>query len=318
MFVALLKSWCDQQISIFMQVCQEINFPISQEKTYWGDTVLVFLGMLLNTELQIVSVLVEKVQKAIDLIDSVLNRRSKKITLNQLQKICGFLNFLCRSVYPGRAFTCRLYSHTKGCDKLKLHHHIKISGDMWEDLKMWLRSLWDPSVYSRGFMDFDKVWNAEEIRMFSDASKNPLLGFGSVCNDSWTYSQWDREFMEVDPSIEFLELFAVVVGVINWIHRFSNKRIILFCDNQSVVGMINKTTSSCDNCLTLIRILVFQGLKHNIRIYAHYIESKANKAADFLSRLKLNKFFSLSESWDSQPSDIPEEIWPIQKIWRSH
>ena len=42
-----------------------------------------------------------------------------------------------------------------------------------------------------------------------------------------------------DPSIEFLELYAVTVAVVTWIYRFRNRRIVLFCDNQAAVAMIN-------------------------------------------------------------------------------
>ena len=268
LFVALLRIWCDNQIRVFMQVCAEIRFPVSLEKTCWSGQVMIFLGMLIDTVQQIVAVPVDKVERALQLIQNVLNKPSRKITLNQLQKICGFLNFLCRSVFPGRAFTRRLYSHTKGCNKLKPHHHLRVTSDMREDLTMWSRFLNDPSVYCRGFMDFDNTWNADQIAMYSDTSKNPDLGYGAVCQDSWTYGQWDSDFMVLDPSIEYLELYALVVGVVNWIHRFSNRRIILFCDNQSVVSMVNKTTSSCLKCLKLIRILVFHSLKCNVRVYA--------------------------------------------------
>ena len=286
LFVALLKSWCDAQLQTFLDMCKEIWFLVSEEKMFWSDSVITFLGMLINSVNQIVSIPVEKIAKGKTLIENVLSK--KKLTLNQLQKICGFLNFLCRVVIPGRAFTRRLYRYTSGSHKLKPHHHLRINGEMRDDLRMWLRFLNDPSAYCRGFMDFDKTWNAEEIKMFSDASKNPKLGFGSICDRLWTFSQWDSDFItEHNPSIEYLELFGVLVSVINWLHHFKNQRIILFCNNQSMVSMINSTTSSCKNCLVLIQLLVFHSLKHNVRVFACYITSKANKPADFLSRLKI-------------------------------
>ena len=45
------------------------------------------------------------------MITAVLNKNKarkaaqRKITVLQLQKICGFLNFLGRAIIPGRAFT---------------------------------------------------------------------------------------------------------------------------------------------------------------------------------------------------------------------
>ena len=84
------------------------------EKTFWGDTILTFLGLLVDTINQIISIPCEKIAQVVNMIQFILNKRSKgkalKITVLQLQKICGFLNFLGRAVVPGRAFTWRLYS----------------------------------------------------------------------------------------------------------------------------------------------------------------------------------------------------------------
>ena len=55
-FVALLKWLCNSQINTFLEVCKEIKFPVALEKTYWGTTVLVFLGLLLDSERQLVCI----------------------------------------------------------------------------------------------------------------------------------------------------------------------------------------------------------------------------------------------------------------------
>ena len=318
LFAALLRSWCDGQVRIFLQICEEIQFPVSQEKTFWSCTILVFLGLLIDTVNQVISVPREKIDKALKLINEIIGK--KKITLKQLQSICGFLNFLGRAIVPGRAFTRRLYMFTKGkisTGKLKPHHHIRVTTEMRADLMMWQQFLRDePSVYCRGFLDFDSIINADQIQMYSDASRNWTLGVGGICQNSWFYTQWDRTFMEkVTPSIEYLELFGVVATALNWLGRFTNRRVVLFCDNQSVVHMVNKTTSSCPNCLALIRILVLHCMKINVRLFAKYLTSKQNKNADLLSRMRIQQFKQQSDSWDEAQTGVPDKMWPIQKIW---
>ena len=49
-FVALHKALCDEQVQQFLDVCQEINFPVSLEKTFWGTLILIFLGLLIDTD----------------------------------------------------------------------------------------------------------------------------------------------------------------------------------------------------------------------------------------------------------------------------
>ena len=145
LFAALLRLLCNKQVKEFLQVCESIAFPVALEKTFWATTKMVFLGMLIDTVNQCVCVPIDKINKAVSLIESVLVSKSKKVTLNQLQKICGFLNFLGRCIIPGRAFT-RLYAYTVS-DKLKPHHHIRLNTEMREDLCMWLTFLEHPSFF---------------------------------------------------------------------------------------------------------------------------------------------------------------------------
>ena len=315
MFVALLKALCNAQLDVFLDVCKQINFPISIEKTFWGTTQMTFLGLLIDAAAQTVSIPVEKVEKARNLLTTVLNKPSKKITVKHLQQICGFLNFIGRCIVPGRAFTRRLYSYTSGATNLRDHHHIRINSEMRADLTTWLTFVNHKAIFSRHFIDMQKMYNAEEILMYSDASRSEILGFGGICDESWMFGQWPENYIkQYEPSIEYLELYALLATVLNWIHRFKDKRIILFCDNQSVVQMVNNTTSSCKNCMVLIRILVLKSMIENVRIFAKFVPSKSNTAADLLSRLKIEKFKKL-KIWEEYPMEIPEQIWPIQKLW---
>ena len=53
-FASFLKTLCNAQIRIFLDICKDSNFPVSMEKTYWDTTRLVFLELLINTILRIV------------------------------------------------------------------------------------------------------------------------------------------------------------------------------------------------------------------------------------------------------------------------
>ena len=314
LFVAMMKALCDGHITLFLLICKRIGMPISIEKTFWSSTQMTFLGFLIDTVRQIILIPVDKLNKAIDLINKVLAKDSKKLTLKQLQQICGYLNFLGRCIIPGRAFTRRLYAYIN--NKLKPHHHIRINSEMRRDLEMWRMFLTDQSAYARGFMDFAADTNAKEISMFSDASRSEILGMGVICQNSWTFVKWPENYIKkLEPSIEYLELYALVIGVSLWIQRFQNRRIVLFCDNQAVVHMVNNTTSSCKNCMVLIRKLVLKSLQHNVRVFAKYIKSSENKASDYLSRMKFKKFFELKNSWEAEKTELPTDLWPIENLW---
>ena len=130
------------------------------------------------------------------------------------------------------------------------------------------------------------------------------------------YGRWDTLFLECQPSIEYLELYGVTAAVLQWIRRFQNKKICLFCDNISVVHMINNMSSSCGHCMILLRLVVLEGLRYNVKITARYINTKKNGRADALSRLDFDRFFRLSKAnIDEEPTSPPERIWPVNKIW---
>ena len=111
-FAALMKLMCNGQIKSFLAICQEINFPVALDKTYWASTQIVFLGILIDTLRQMIFIPAEKVELAVATIKRFL--QSKKCTVRELQKLTGTLNFFGRCIVPARAFTRRLYSKMAG------------------------------------------------------------------------------------------------------------------------------------------------------------------------------------------------------------
>ena len=102
LFVAFIKRECDEQVKVFIQACSQIKFPVALEKTWWGTTLLSFLGLLLDTVNSVVCLPTDEVQKALNWVEFFLNKENKKATVLQYQKLCGTLNFLCRCVILGR------------------------------------------------------------------------------------------------------------------------------------------------------------------------------------------------------------------------
>ena len=321
-FAALMKIACDSQINTFLEVCASIKFPVSMEKTFWGTTKLTFLGLLLDTVSQLICIPTEKIEKAVKLINYVLDRHSRKITLNELQQVTGFLNFLCKAVVPGRAFTRRLYHvEERAVEKnMKKHHHIRVTAEIKLDLEMWLQFLGHPSAYARNFIDFNSLITSEDVDFYTDATANPELGCGGICGNDWFILQWDENFvMKHNPSINYLELYAVTIAVNLWLPKFAIRRICIFCDNMSVVQMVNKSSSKCKNCMVLIRIITLIALRNNVKLSVKHVSGKLNTYSDLLSRLEYKKFRKLARAekrvFNNSPNEIPSDLYPMEKIW---
>ena len=192
-FVKVLKLLCNWQVNQFLNVCQEIGFPVALEKTHWGCQFLVFLGFLLDMVNKQVAIPVEKLVKALSMVEEMLN--SKKTTVHKIQRLCGVLNFLCRIVIPGRAFTRRLYALTANKEgvALKQYHHVNVKRETKLDLEIWRKFLMNSNLFCRHFFDFG-LQQITDIRMYSDASRNFTLGsFGAWCEQSWMQGFWHEE-----------------------------------------------------------------------------------------------------------------------------
>ena len=318
-FAAWLRSLCDDQVRVFLDICNKIGFPVSLEKTVWSTTVIVFLGLMIDTEKCLICIPLDKIHKAVELIGQILN--SKKIQVFQLQKLCGFLNFLGKCIIPGRAFTRRLYAPTAG-KVMKPHYHLRVNMEMKMDLTIWQAVLNNQNIFCRPFMDFSKCWHADDLDWYTDSSKNPNLGMGGYFKNLWFSQKWDSQFIiDANPSIQYLELFAVTTAIMAWIHLIPNRRVVIFTDNDSVKNMINNSTSGCKNCMVLIRLIVMKGIVYNTRIFAKHVPTKSNKLADLLSRMKIKQFWKeiqkRNKPMNDQKIDIPKEVWPMRSIWMS-
>ena len=317
-FVHALRRVCQHNLNLFIQLCRDINMPISLEKTTNSTTSITFLGLLIDLKRQMVFVPVDKLTKAIELIDFVLNKKSRKITLKQLQKLCGYLNFLSKAIVAGRAFTRRLYSF--GSALTKPNHHLKVKKEMQYDLLAWRTFLTNQTMCGRPFFHFDLEVHSEDIGFYTDASRNQELGCGGICGRNWFIMQWEEKLIDqLQPSIAFLELYTAAIGILAWLNEsLANRKVIIYCDNMSVVYMLNKTSSSCKHCMILIRIIVLHCMIHNIVLVAKHVPTNVNLFADALSRLKYREFWRLaraqSKNFTKRPTPIPEVLTNIDNF----
>ena len=132
------------------------------------------------------------------------------------------------------------------------------------------------------------------------------------------FGVWGHDFIdECDPSIAFLELYAVALSIKLWLKKFQNMRIILFCDNDGAVRMINRQSSRCRRCMNLIRIITLESLACNTRIFAKHVKGIHNGISDSLSRMDFNRFKRLTKDMDMEhyPDSLPFEMYPPRKMW---
>ena len=137
-------------------------------------------------------------------------------------------------------------------------------------------------------MELSSLLTAEILDFYTDAAKEVSLGSGGVFKNKWYFLQQENGLISTeDPNIE---LYAICVAVFMWVDELKNRRLTLFCDNQSIVTMVNNTTSKCKKCMVLISMLILKSLQINSRIFCHSIHGLTNIRSDLLSRQKIERY----------------------------
>ena len=100
-------------------------------------------------------------------------------------------------------------------------------------------------------------------------------------------------------SIEWQELFPIVVACTLWYPHFSGKRIQFWC----VVAIINSGHSKAPRVMDLVCFLVLISMKHNF-LRACHVPWVNNEIADALSRFRVQRFREPAASAHQTPCTI--------------
>ena len=102
-------------------------------------------------------------------------------------------------------------------------------------------------------------------------------------------------------SIEWQELFLIVVACAIWYPLFKGKRLQFWCDNQSVVSIRKSGHSKAPLIMELVRKLVLLSMEHNFLVRARHVPGVSNEIADALSRFQMQRFWALAPDTDQIP-----------------
>ena len=150
------------------------------------------------------------------------------------------------------------------------------------------------------------VTPSPDLELYTDAASS--IGFGGYFNGQWFQGRWPPH-LQLDStrgiSIEWQELFPIVVACAIWFPRFSGKRIQFWCDNESVVAIINSGHSKVPRIMDLLRFLVLISMKHNFYVRARHVPGVSNEIADALSRFQDARFRAVAPKAETIPCTIP-------------
>ena len=133
-----------------------------------------------------------------------------------------------------------------------------------------------------GFFLSTSWMDSDSLTLHTDASGT--LGYGGILGNKWFQGQWETHQQLNAPgiSIAWQGLFALVVACHIWTDEFANKRIVFYCDNASVVSIVNSKQSRIPRVMDLVWHLTLLTLRHNFYRRERHIEGKKNDIADSL------------------------------------
>ena len=283
-----------------------LRVPTVASKTMGPSQVLEFMGVVPDSNPMEARLPEDKLASIRQLLESFTNRRSARLV--DLQSLIGTLQFACKAVVPGRTFFQRIINLTRGVKHR--FHHIRLNKEFSRDIQMWKVFLaqWN----GRSFFLDSRVTSSLDLQLYTDAAST--VGFGGFLNGKWFQGRRPPHLLINKTKgirIEWQELFPIVLACALWYPHFSSKRLQFWCDNQSVVAIINSGHSKAPRVMDLVRFFVLISMKHNFLVRARHVPGVNNEIADALSRFQLQRFRELAPGADQTPYNIPPSFMTL-------
>ena len=199
----------------------------------------------------VVKIPADKVKELLNQIKTVAS--AKKVTLKQLQSLCGLLAFCTKALPAGTAFSRQLYMATSKANKP--FHFIRVTKNMFEDLMIWKYFL---EEFNGITYILDETWLSNyDLQLFSDSSGLAENGCSGYFMGRWFFLQWPKEWENTDilKDMTYLEIIPIALAIYLWNAELFKRRVLLHVDNMAVVAILNKKNQQVHVHLTYLDAL---------------------------------------------------------------
>ena len=286
------KEQCETNLRVMIDTCNMIGFTVNPRKISYPTTVIEFLGLVIDSIKMETRISQERL---CDIITELLQFKNRRwCTKRQLLSLIGKLVFISRVVKSGRSFVRRMIETSKHIKHL--HHRVRLKRHFRDDIRWWLQFL---PTWNGVSIVADDIWNnSSKLQLFTDASDTAVSAY---FNGQWCILPYELEMSYLrEMSINFGELFAIIMAMCTWGNILAGTKILLFCDNLSVCQIINSGVSKNVDIMKLVRTLFFVCASFSIECRAVHISSFHNAIADSLSRLDFIRFKLLTLNKDTE------------------
>ena len=143
--------------------------------------------------------------------------------------------------------------------------------------------------------------------LVSDASGS--WGCGAYYGSNWFQIKWVQPMASSHITVK--ELAPIVVASAVWVYLWKGLTVKVLCDNEAVVGIVNKGTSRDSEVMHLVRCQAFFTAKYQFYLVASHIHGFSNVRADALSRINHSLFQVLHRQASPLLSAIPGSVFDL-------
>ena len=272
--------------------------------------VMVFLGVLYNSIDMTMKITEERLREIKSLIEDWLKRKSA--SLHDMQKLLGKLNFVCGTVHAGCVFVSRLINNMTNMPQKGSR---RIEKGLHKDLKWWKK-------YLQEFDGVNIIPNFDGSRPDEEFSTDSCLtGCGGWANGKYFHAEFPRSVTDnPEAHINELEALTLVVALEKWIKKFQNRNILIYCDNQPTVDIINTGRARNRYAQAILREVCYITAKNNTVVKVVHRMGSENRICDLLSRVHLDPqneahFRSLVRGYRLHECVISHEDFELKTDW---
>ena len=148
-----------------------------------------------------------------------------------------------------------------------------------------------------------------------------LGGCGGWCEGEYFHCLFPVEFMsDSNIAINELECFAIVLALKVWKQKTANCNVLLQCDNETTVQVINKGKAHNTFTQQCSRELAWLSAWNNTWIKVCFISGVNNRIPDYLSRFHLHDkyrklFLEETEGLHKKEVFISEAMYSFEHLW---
>jgi len=234
---------CRRNLDIVCRSCQWLGIPLKLQKIEGPASVIVFLGIELDSNLLEMRLPAGKIHQLEEELEKW--RRKRYCQKRELLSLIGKLSHACKVVLAGRLFLRRMIETAKSVHCLC--HWVHLNCDFRSDLEWWVLFL--PYWNGCSMMAVHKPDLGADTVIFTDASG--VWGCGAIWKNKWLQCQWNQSWET--ECIATKELLPIVLAIAVWGQQWQHQRLLIRCDNMAVVKVINARNCKDPALLQLMR-----------------------------------------------------------------